>query len=77
MPESPRAPSDEQSALRSIAALVRNYEPQFDLKGSFTPGVLGYSDPRYRMVRREWLRDLDRKGLSNLPMARPKVLSTT
>jgi hypothetical protein len=68
MPGSPPAPTDEQSALRSIAALIRNYEPQFNLQRSFTPGVLGCSDPQYPMVRREWLRDLDRKGLtSKLP----------
>jgi hypothetical protein len=65
---SPPAPTDEQSAIRSIAALIKNYEPQFDLQRSFTPGVLGCSDPQYPMARREWLRDLDRKGLtSKLP----------
>jgi hypothetical protein len=68
MPGSPPAPTDEQSALRSIAALIKNYEPQFDLQRSFTPGVLGCADPQYPLVRRERLRDLDRKGLtSKLP----------
>jgi hypothetical protein len=65
MPEEPPVPTDEQSALRSIAALINKYEPRFDLRRSFTPGVIGCSDPQYPMVRREWLRDLDRKGLTS------------
>lgn len=67
-------PTDEQSALRSIAALIKNHEPQFDLQTSFTPGVLGCADPQYPMVRREWLDALNRKGLtSNRP---PSVLES-
>jgi hypothetical protein len=61
------APTDEQSALRSIAALIKNYEPQFDIQKAFTPGVLGCSDPQHPTVRREWFRDLDRKGLTLRP----------
>jgi hypothetical protein len=61
---SPPAPADEQSALRSIEALIKNYEPQFDLQKAFTPGVLGCSDPQHPTVRREWFRDLDRQRLT-------------
>jgi hypothetical protein len=61
---SPPAPTDEQSALRSIAALIKNYEPQFDLQRSFTSGVLGCSDPQYPAIKSKWLDDLDRKGIT-------------
>ncbi len=62
---SPPAPTDEQSALRSIAALINKYEPQFNLQQSYTSGVLGCSDPQYTIVRREWLSGLDRRGLTS------------
>jgi hypothetical protein len=64
VPQSPQSPVlDEQSALRYIAALIKNYEPKFELQGSFTPGLFGCADPQYPSVRREWLRGLLQKGL--------------
>jgi hypothetical protein len=65
MPEESAAPTDEQSALWHIAALIKNYEPQFDLHRSFTPGVLGCSDRQYAAIKGEWLDDLDQKGITN------------
>jgi hypothetical protein len=65
MPEEPLAPTEEQKALRSIAALIKNYEPRFDLQRSFTPGVLGCSDPQYPAIKSKWLDDLDRKRLTD------------
>jgi hypothetical protein len=65
MSEDPPALTAEQSALRSIAALIRDYEPRVDLQQSFTPGVLGCSDPRYPAIKSKWLDDLDRKGLTD------------
>jgi hypothetical protein len=65
MPEEPPAPTDEQNALGHIAALIKTYEPQFDLQRSFTPGVLGCSDPQYPAIKNKWLDDLDRKGITN------------
>jgi hypothetical protein len=65
MPEVPPAPTEELSALRSIAALIKNYEPRFDLQRSFAPGVLGCSDPQYPAIKGKWLDDLDRKGLTD------------
>jgi hypothetical protein len=64
MPEELPAPTDEQRALSSIAALIKHYEPHFDLQRSFTPGVLGCSDPRYPAIRSKWLDDLDRKRIT-------------
>src|SRR5271169_283437 len=65
MPEEPPASTDEQSALRYIAALIQNYEPQFDLQRSFTPGVLGCADPQYPAIKSRWLDDLDRQGITD------------
>jgi hypothetical protein len=65
MLETPPAVADEQSALRYIEALIKNYEPGFDLQRGFTPGVFGCSDPEYPAVRNKWLDDLDRRGLSD------------
>jgi hypothetical protein len=65
MREDPPASPDEQSALRSIAALIKNYEPRFDLQRSFTPGVLGWSDPQYPAIKSKWFDELDRNGLTN------------
>ena len=62
MPEEPPAPTEEQRALRSIAALIKNYEPRFDFQRSFTPGVIGCSDPQYPAIKSKWFDDLDRKG---------------
>src|ERR1700674_4606020 len=62
MPEEPPVPGDEQGALQYITALIKNYEPQFELQGSFTPGLFGSSDPQYPAARRESLYGLVRKG---------------
>jgi hypothetical protein len=64
MTEEPPTPTDEQTALGCIAALIKTCEPQFDLQRSFTPGVLGCSDPQYLAIKRKWLDDLDRKGIT-------------
>ena len=65
MLEDPPAITDERSALRQIAALIKNYEPGFDLQRSFTPGVPGCSDPQYIALRNKWLDDLDRRGVTD------------
>jgi hypothetical protein len=58
-------PTEEQRTLRSIAALIKNYEPRFDLQRSFTPGVLGCSDPQYPAIKSKWFDDSVRKGLAD------------
>jgi hypothetical protein len=60
MPEEQSAA--ERAALYYIAALIKNYEPQFELQRNFTPGLFSHSDPHYPAVRREWLQSLVRKG---------------
>ena len=54
--------TDERAALYYIAALIKNYEPQFELQGNFTPGLFSHSDPHYPAVRKEWLHALVRNG---------------
>ncbi|MGC1464248.1 MAG: hypothetical protein WA792_00790, partial [Pseudolabrys sp.] len=58
-----REPAPENDVLQPIAALLKFYEPTFELQGSFAPGVLGPSDPRLPAVRAEWLRSLVKKGI--------------
>lgn len=60
MPEEP--PTSERAAVYYIAAIIKNYEPEFELRKNFTPGLFGRSDPRYPTVRREWLHGLVRNG---------------
>jgi hypothetical protein len=60
MPE--ELPKDERATLYYIAALIKNYEPQFELRGNFTPGLFSHSDPHYPAVRKEWLHALVRNG---------------
>lgn len=62
MLEAPPVRKDEQAALRYINALIKNYEPQFELQGNFTSGVFGCADPQYRAIKRELRHDLVRKG---------------
>jgi hypothetical protein len=64
IPEESPAPTEEQRALEHIAALIKRYEPEFDLQQCFTTGVFGCSDPEYPAIRRKWIDDLDRKGLT-------------
>ena len=54
--------ADERAALYYIAALIKNYEPRFEIHKSFAPGLFGHSDPRYPAARKEWLQALARKG---------------
>jgi hypothetical protein len=59
---SPREPIGEQKALQYITALIKNYEPQFQLEGSFMTGVFGRSDPKYGVARAKWLQGLVQKS---------------
>jgi ribosomal protein S24E len=36
MPEEP--PTSERAAVYYIAAIIKNYEPEFELRKNFTPG---------------------------------------
>ena len=61
-PMSEEHSADERAALYYIAALIKNYEPQFELQGNFTPGLFGHCDPHYPAARRKWLEALVRTG---------------
>ncbi len=53
----------ETDTLQKIAAVLKKYEPRFELEGAFTPGVRGRADPRFSAIRAERLRLLTvRKG---------------
>jgi hypothetical protein len=46
----------ETDTLQTIAAILKKYEPAFELEGAFTPGVRGRADPRFFVTRAERLR---------------------
>jgi hypothetical protein len=39
--------NEENDVLTGIAALIKKYQPEFELSHSFKPGVLGRDDPAY------------------------------
>jgi hypothetical protein len=51
----------ETSILQKISAMLKKYEPGFELEGAFVPGVRGRADPNFRAANEERLRLL---GLS-------------
>jgi hypothetical protein len=58
-------PVSETSILQKISAMLKKYEPGFELEGAFVPGVRGRADPNFSATRAERLRLLAaRKGLS-------------
>jgi hypothetical protein len=51
----------ETSILQKISAMLKKYEPGFELEGAFGSGVRGRADPNFSATREEWFRHL---GLS-------------
>ena len=54
-------PVSETSTLQKISAMLKKYEPGFELEGAFVSGVRGRADPNFSATREEWFRHL---GLS-------------
>jgi hypothetical protein len=55
----------ETNILQQISAMLKKYEPEFQLEGAFVPGVRGRADPNFSATRDERLRLLvARKHLS-------------
>jgi hypothetical protein len=40
-------PVSETSILKKISAMLKKYEPRFELEGAFVPGVRGRADPNF------------------------------
>jgi hypothetical protein len=54
-------PVSETSTLQKISAMLKKYEPGFELEGAFVAGARGRADPSFRATSEERLRRL---GLS-------------
>jgi hypothetical protein len=50
------SPVSEANVLQTIAAMIKKYEPGFELEGAFTNGVRGRADPQYSATRAERFR---------------------
>lgn len=49
-------PVSETSILQKISAMLKKYEPGFELEGAFVPGVRGRADPNFRAATEERVR---------------------
>ena len=49
-------PVSETSILQKISAMLKKYEPEFELEGAFVPGVRGRADPNFSATSAERLR---------------------
>jgi hypothetical protein len=56
-------PVSETSVLQKISAMLKKYEPGFELEGAFVPGVRGRADPNFSVTRAERLRLLAARKL--------------